>query len=53
MHTMRCRFKKNCCISMRRSQETKLRGAVSRERFLDAEDGKACRRVGPIQDWAA
>jgi hypothetical protein len=24
------------------SQETKLRGVVSRERFLDAEDGKAC-----------
>ncbi len=31
------------CMSARRSQETKLRRVVSRARFLDVEDGKACR----------
>ena len=30
-------------LDARGSQEPQLRGVVSRERFLDAEDGKACR----------
>jgi hypothetical protein len=32
-------------LDARGAQETKLLGVVSRERFLDAEDGKACRTL--------